>query len=310
MKSLQQRLALLLVTCSLIVSLLTSGRIGYHRASSSAPTIFEHYRHVHSNLNIDDIYVIKTALFAGFARDSGSAASGSKGKKAPSSRKPDDAVVSGPSASDTCSCFSGKTYGECCEPVHKAPAQATPSAILRARYVAFKYGLSDFIITTSSPKCEDYVKYLVESQASLKSGTKRWAREIIQLSKTEIDYLKFEIVKETLSKDGRTSELVFRAAFEDKEGRVFAVQEETVFVKSAQGNMWLYESGVTSALDEDEVDAMVKSLGDRVKPASKGSTGAAGSNAGVAGALKPLKNRPPVYDDDKNKLQAMPLGRA
>ena len=104
------------------------------------------------------------------------------------------------------------------------------------------YGVADFIIDTSHVTSEDYVKYYEESQgnlvpnyrslthslthsltiASLKSGRKRWAKEINQMSK-DIEFLYFDIIKETYSNENRQCNIVFRAIFKDENGELVGI---------------------------------------------------------------------------------------
>ena len=57
----------------------------------------------------------------------------------------------------SCSCFSGKSYTDCCSGLHnnlKSKETIKPADILRARYTAYKLSLADYIIDTSHPKSE------------------------------------------------------------------------------------------------------------------------------------------------------------
>ncbi|HAU19042.1 MAG TPA: hypothetical protein DCS72_11975, partial [Marinobacter adhaerens] len=36
-----------------------------------------------------------------------------------------------------CPCGSGKSYSECCQPLHHGEAASTPEALMRSRYAAF-----------------------------------------------------------------------------------------------------------------------------------------------------------------------------
>lgn len=47
-----------------------------------------------------------------------------------------------------CPCCSGKSYLECCEPLHKGEAAATPLALMRSRYSAYALHLPDYIVET------------------------------------------------------------------------------------------------------------------------------------------------------------------
>jgi len=140
----------------------------------------------------------------------------------------------------------------------------TPEQVLRARYTAFKYGLADYIIESSHPACEDYVKYMVEARASKRSGAERWKREIVSLHEREnLGYLGLEVVSSEVKGDVAT--VIFRAVFlqgpEEQSQRdskaegggeeeaFYAVEERSVFVRA--GGKWLYQEGETDSPDEE-----------------------------------------------------------
>lgn len=50
-----------------------------------------------------------------------------------------------------CPCCSGSSYQDCCEPHHLGAVAATPSALMRARFCAFKLGLKDFLTISWHP---------------------------------------------------------------------------------------------------------------------------------------------------------------
>jgi len=91
-----------------------------------------------------------------------------------------------------CSCKSGLSYENCCLPVHDFKLNPKePEKVLRARYTAYKHGIADYIIATSSEKNEDYEKYTILSFAG--NGDKKWRKEISSLA-TENDYFGMEII--------------------------------------------------------------------------------------------------------------------
>ncbi|QRV01734.1 SEC-C domain-containing protein [Arcanobacterium phocisimile] len=52
-----------------------------------------------------------------------------------------------------CPCDSGKTYAECCEPIHDGARLAEfPEELMRARYSAYALGRSDFVFASWHPK--------------------------------------------------------------------------------------------------------------------------------------------------------------
>lgn len=53
------------------------------------------------------------------------------------------------SKTDECPCCSGKTYGDCCEPIVSGAKDApTAESLMRARYTAYVVGAIDFIVET------------------------------------------------------------------------------------------------------------------------------------------------------------------
>jgi uncharacterized protein YchJ len=57
----------------------------------------------------------------------------------------------------SCACGSGLTYAACCGPLHNNAtvyAAANASQVVRARYTAYAYGLTDFIVQSTHPENE------------------------------------------------------------------------------------------------------------------------------------------------------------
>ena len=53
---------------------------------------------------------------------------------------------------ELCPCKSGKTYGECCGPLHSGAAKAdTAEALMRARYSAYAVGDIEFLKSSATP---------------------------------------------------------------------------------------------------------------------------------------------------------------
>ena len=47
--------------------------------------------------------------------------------------------------SNLCPCGSGQPYHECCEPLHRGQAAASPEALMRSRFTAFVLHLPDYL---------------------------------------------------------------------------------------------------------------------------------------------------------------------
>lgn len=68
----------------------------------------------------------------------------------------------------TCPCGSHRNFGECCEPVHRAPSRATtPDALMRARFTAFARGETTVLLATWDPATRP-------STAELEAPGPRW----------------------------------------------------------------------------------------------------------------------------------------
>jgi len=163
-----------------------------------------------------------------------------------------------------CPCFSGKSYDECCGMHHtgiKNVAIANPSDVLRARYSAYKLSIADYIIDTSHSQNEDYIKFFEEAQASLKSGRKRWQREIIALNKDNpLEYLHFNILKEDIINNGKQI-ITFEAIFKESDNEILAIIEESEFLYDDNEKKWLYKDSVTKDMDLDKTKQILKQLG-------------------------------------------------
>lgn len=55
-----------------------------------------------------------------------------------------------------CPCGTDKTYGDCCRPYHTGKAKpATAEALMRSRYSAYFFRLTDYLYATTHPKHRD-----------------------------------------------------------------------------------------------------------------------------------------------------------
>ncbi len=55
---------------------------------------------------------------------------------------------------ELCPCGSGKTYQDCCQPIHLDASNAiTPEQLMRSRYCAHVKQLTDFVVETYHPDC-------------------------------------------------------------------------------------------------------------------------------------------------------------
>ncbi|MDX1913962.1 MAG: YchJ family metal-binding protein [Methylophilus sp.] len=50
-----------------------------------------------------------------------------------------------------CPCESGKTYAQCCAPLHHGEHASSAEALMRSRYSAYVFGLEDYLLRTWHP---------------------------------------------------------------------------------------------------------------------------------------------------------------
>jgi SEC-C motif-containing protein len=157
-------------------------------------------------------------------------------------------------SSDQCVCGSNKSYANCCESHHTGVIPPTPEKTLRGRYSAYVLGVPEFIVRTSHPQSKEYQEYMIESQASSKSGIKRWSKDVVRMSK-DYQYLGFEVVS-TTEVDANRSIIKFRILLRESDGSLMAVEEDSVFVN--ESGSWLYLDGETNEPEEDVSAKMMR----------------------------------------------------
>ena len=83
---------------------------------------------------------------------------------------------------DLCPCGSGKTYGECCEPVIKGTSKAaTAEALMRARYTSYVKQEIDFIINS----CEEGEKIAEIDRKATEEWSKKSTWHGLRILRTE-----------------------------------------------------------------------------------------------------------------------------
>jgi SEC-C motif domain protein len=152
-----------------------------------------------------------------------------------------------PSPTDPCGCGSGSRYRQCCGSLHQTLIDNnndfSPEQVLRARYTAHKYGLTQYIIESSHPKNPDFIYHMEESKATRNSGTKRWKRDIMTM--TELySFEGIEVVD--VKTEGDVSSIIFRTLLQEhnEDANYVPVEENAVFLRA--GGRWLYHDGETS----------------------------------------------------------------
>lgn len=126
---------------------------------------------------------------------------------------------------EMCPCKSGKTYGECCEPILEGKVKApTAEALMRARYSAYATEHIDFLRESTVPA----VQAEFDAETSL-----AWSRAA--------EWLGLEIVAtEKGGENDDTGVVEFRALY-SAEGKVCNHHERSTFVKDKDG--WKFENG-------------------------------------------------------------------
>lgn len=121
---------------------------------------------------------------------------------------------------DLCPCCSGKTYAQCCKPLHEGLPAADALQLMRSRYAAYALNLPEYIIETTHPRNEQYEadKEAWRQQISAFSQNCNFEKLTI-LEFTEqgsIAHVTFEAV---LSKDKQDLSFIEKSLFEKVRGR-------------------------------------------------------------------------------------------
>ncbi|HTJ81055.1 MAG TPA: YchJ family metal-binding protein [Polyangiaceae bacterium] len=133
-----------------------------------------------------------------------------------------------------CPCSSGKSYRECCQPLHKGVREGDAAAdVVRARYAAYAVGDADFLWKTLHPRHED--KALPEELAK---------RSLSETAKT-FKYTGLAIASEDV--DGDVAFVRFHAKVFER-GRDHSFDEVSRFERTAEG--WRYVSGEITRADK------------------------------------------------------------
>lgn len=117
-----------------------------------------------------------------------------------------------------CTCCSGKSYIECCQPFHLKTATApSPEHLMRSRYCAYALHLTDYLSETTHP-----TKRHLYSKADIE----QWAKAN--------HWLKLEII------DAKENIVEFKAFYLNKL-KQYVHHEKSLFKKD--GDKWYYFSG-------------------------------------------------------------------
>lgn len=126
-----------------------------------------------------------------------------------------------------CLCGTGQKYKRCCRPIHRGQLAHSPEALMRARYVAYALGLTEFIMASTD---RDGPHWEHDAQA--------WRASIEKfMSETCFVGLK---VHEVDMHDPLTGTVLFTASLR-QDGKDASFSERSGFV-NREGN-WLYSWG-------------------------------------------------------------------
>src|SRR5262245_12343017 len=115
-----------------------------------------------------------------------------------------------------CPCGSGQSYLRCCQIYHNGKLPETALQLMPARYSAYAFGRSDFIIKTTHPKHKDFQK-----------NHEAWQKKIEEFSNTT-QFKKLEIFSFEEGED--VSFVTFRAHLEQG-GKPYILEERSRFEK-------------------------------------------------------------------------------
>ncbi len=127
---------------------------------------------------------------------------------------------------ELCSCGSGKSYSDCCKPLHQGKAAGSAEALMRSRYSAYVLRLVDYIIKTTHPLNPDASRSLEERK-----------KEIEQFCKATI----FKGLKILDVEEGEEKSTVTFTAFLIQGENNFSFTEKSTFEKVL--GHWLYLKG-------------------------------------------------------------------
>ncbi len=128
---------------------------------------------------------------------------------------------------ESCPCFSGKKYEECCRPFHQGVFPQNALLLMRSRFSAYVLNLADYIIETTHPASPQYSenKFL-------------WKRSISQFSQKCF----FSNLKVLDFKEHSIIATVTFTAHISQEGQDATFTERSTFEK--KNDQWLYRGGL------------------------------------------------------------------
>jgi SEC-C motif-containing protein len=128
-----------------------------------------------------------------------------------------------PSPNLPCPCNSGLKYKKCCQKYHKGALPANAEHLMRSRYSAYAFGLTEYIIKTTHPDNPDAV-----------IDRERWKEEILHFC-IQTQFLSLRIIDFT--DKGEEAFVTFEASLSSG-----LLKEKSRFLY--EDGRWLYVDGV------------------------------------------------------------------
>lgn len=116
-----------------------------------------------------------------------------------------------------CACHSGKSYTDCCQPLHLGQPVADAERLMRSRYSAYALKLAEYILHTWHP------------------DTRPTSLSVQDLS--GIKWLKLEVISSRLIDDIH-AEVVFKATYQSGKQKKMHLSEHSQFMRV--DGRWLY----------------------------------------------------------------------
>lgn len=116
-----------------------------------------------------------------------------------------------------CPCHSGKSYADCCQPLHLGQAAPDAERLMRSRYSAYALKLPEYILQTWHP----------ETRPASLSGEEL----------NGIKWLKLEVLSHQLTDDTH-AEVVFIATYQSSKNKKSQLSEHSSFLRT--NDRWLY----------------------------------------------------------------------
>ena len=179
---------------------------------------------------VSSSYQLSTRLYAGFGA------------------KKDVPMFIAPDVSSPCACGSGATYGDCCEQYHSGKVfPPTPVKVVRSRFSALAYKMTQYMISTTHPAHKEFV---AEEQ---KGKRKIWEKDLKAFS-DEYNFLSITFDDEDRDDKVAPDATSATVSFTAKLQRVTLgerpnedIKEVSTFKRSSPTAPWLYADAIVKS---------------------------------------------------------------